>query len=161
VVLGSLDVDKWNTMKTEPTIARLLDHFLVLHIPAPSESDVRSTFVPALKVRVRFFGLVLCEFPRSFPQNFLLAFDSPELLQMGTALVEGSVAVTRSLASTLLPSTPLRAHYHFGYWNLVRVFQGILSYNPSSKSETLPKLILVKYAAPILHHCIDELFIVF
>lgn len=88
-------------------------------------------------------------------QNFLLAFDSPELLQMGNALVEGSIAVVRSMAKDLLPSASLRVHYNFGYGNLVRVFQGILGYNPSSKSETLPKLLLIKYAQLYNQICIE------
>lgn len=77
-------------------------------------------------------------------QNFLVAFDSPELLQMGTALVEGSLAIVRALTSTLVPSTPSRSHYCFGFGDLVRVFRGILGYSPSSLSDTLPKH-LVKY----------------
>jgi dynein heavy chain, axonemal len=64
---------------------------------------------------------------------------------MGALLVEGSLFVLRSVAGTLLPSTPVRAHYHFGYGDLVRVFKGILQYNPTSKSDSLPKFLLLKY----------------
>lgn len=78
-------------------------------------------------------------------QSFLLSFDSPELLQMGTHIVESSLLVMKALATSLLPSTTNRAHYHFGFGDLVHVVEGMLMYSPGAKSESLPKVLLLKY----------------
>ena len=49
-MVGSLDIDGWNTIRANPSSERLLDRFLVLHIPATSDGDVRSTLAPVIKV---------------------------------------------------------------------------------------------------------------
>lgn len=66
-------------------------------------------------------------------------------------MVESSLFVMKAIAATLLPSTPSRAHYQFGFGDLVHVFEGMLVYSPCAKSETLPKSLLLKYDTPPTH----------
>lgn len=64
---------------------------------------------------------------------------------MANPIVEASLHVMQSLARSLLPSSPTRSHYNFGYGDLVRVFKTIVAYNPAPKVETIPKSLLLKY----------------
>ncbi len=63
---------------------------------------------------------------------------------MTSPLVEASIQVARALSQTLVPLTPTRAHYYFGYGDLVRAFRGVLLYNPATKTDTNPKVLLVR-----------------
>ncbi|KAJ3207853.1 Dynein heavy chain 6, axonemal [Entophlyctis luteolus] len=90
---------------------RLLRHFNMLNIPAPSEHSLSTIF-------------------KSIVDGFLKPF-SGEIKQCSDAIVNSAIEIYRSMCTELLP-TPAKSHYTFNLRDLSKVVQGILQVRPAN-----------------------------
>ncbi|KAJ3021047.1 UNVERIFIED_CONTAM: Dynein heavy chain 6, axonemal [Siphonaria sp. JEL0065] len=88
---------------------RLLRHFNMLNIPAPSEQSLATIF-------------------KSIVDGFSKPFSS-EVKGCSEAIVLSSIEIYRSMCQELLP-TPAKSHYTFNLRDLSKVVQGILQIRP-------------------------------
>lgn len=90
--------------------SRLLRHFNLLNIPAPSE-------------------LVLGKIFKSIVEGFLKPFIS-EVRALSEGIINSSTEIYHRMCSELLP-TPAKSHYTFNLRDLSKVVQGILQVRPN------------------------------
>ncbi|KAJ3083598.1 Dynein heavy chain 6, axonemal, partial [Rhizoclosmatium hyalinum] len=88
---------------------RLLRHFNMLNIPAPSEQSLATIF-------------------KSIVDGFLKPFSS-EVKNCSEAIVLSAIEIYRCMCTELLP-TPAKSHYTFNLRDLSKVVQGILQIRP-------------------------------
>ncbi|KAJ3093097.1 Dynein heavy chain 6, axonemal [Quaeritorhiza haematococci] len=88
---------------------RLIRHFTLLNIPAPSELSLGKIF-------------------RSIVDGFLKPFMS-EIKALSDAIVNSSIEIYNRMCTELLP-TPAKSHYTFNLRDLSKVIQGILQVRP-------------------------------
>ncbi|KAI8925763.1 dynein heavy chain and region D6 of dynein motor-domain-containing protein [Entophlyctis helioformis] len=89
--------------------ARLLRHFNMLNIPAPSEQSLSKIF-------------------KSIVEGFLKPF-SAEIKSSCEAIVNSAIEIYHRMCTELLP-TPAKSHYTFNLRDLSKVIQGILQIRP-------------------------------
>jgi dynein heavy chain len=88
-----------------PTTARLLRHFAIFAIPAPSEYSLK-----------HIFKSILNGYLTDFNQNVKTA---------GDGIVDAAVEIYSRMSAELLP-TPTKSHYVFNLRDLSKCIQGIL-----------------------------------
>ncbi|KNC97013.1 uncharacterized protein SPPG_09508 [Spizellomyces punctatus DAOM BR117] len=89
---------------------RLLRHFNLFNIPAPSEMSLGKIF-------------------RSIVEGFLKSGFSSEVRGVSEAIVNSSIEIYHRMCTELLP-TPAKSHYTFNLRDLSRVVQGVLQARP-------------------------------
>ncbi|KAI8818687.1 dynein heavy chain and region D6 of dynein motor-domain-containing protein [Fimicolochytrium jonesii] len=89
---------------------RLLRHFNLFNIPAPSELTLGKIF-------------------RAIVEGFLRNGFVPEVKGVGDAIVNSSIEIYHRMCAELLP-TPAKSHYTFNLRDLSRVVQGVLQARP-------------------------------
>jgi dynein heavy chain len=90
---------------------RLIRHFNLFNIPAPSEISLAKIF-------------------RSIVEGFLKPFAS-EVKSVSDAIIHSSIEIYHSMCTELLP-TPAKSHYTFNLRDLSKVVQGITQVRPAN-----------------------------
>ncbi|KAJ3281611.1 Dynein heavy chain 6, axonemal [Borealophlyctis nickersoniae] len=116
---------------------RLLRHFNMFNIPAPSEMSLGKIF-------------------RSIVEGFLKPFVS-EVRSAGEAIISSSIEIYHRMCTELLP-TPAKSHYTFNLRDLSKVIQGILQVRPQVIQSKMDVVKLFCHEAARIFHdrLIDE-----
>jgi dynein heavy chain len=97
-----------------PISPRLLRHFCMFSIPAPSEYNLKHIF-------------------KSITQGFFMDFSAP-VRSCADLIVDSAVEIYGRMSTELLP-TPAKSHYVFNLRDLSKCIQGILQVKPESISD--------------------------